>query len=268
MAASNRSLRPDGNSTAPLGVRRRSRTRSTAFSRSPLPRTVSWRGPNDSCGQIFKVGETCGHREWQMSRSQDYGASQNFLRYVLSNGVVRSEGPPPRERKNYGVGKVSRRCRFNAVRGVPRRGYGVAPAAPRWPSSPRRPSTLGSTWPSISPAIDAFSAIPQYQTLVNGSSTPAQISVRPALTALASLSGIPAFVNFANGGGLAALVPYAALSGLNSFATGNIAGIDALSTLGASSLGDLASVSAIPVFVGPNGVLTGGGVDASAVMPH
>ena len=136
----------------------------------------------------------------------------------------------------------------------------AVPAAPPVAEQPTKAVHAGVNLAVDFSAIDAFSAIPQYQTLVNGSSTPAQISA--ALTALASLSGIPAFVNFANGGGLAALVPYAALSGLNLYATGNIAGIDAFSTLGATSLGDLASVSAIPVFVGPNGVLTGGGVNA------
>ena len=89
----------------------------------------------------------------------------------------------------------------------------AVPAAPPVAEQPTKAVHAGVNLAVDFSAIDAFSAIPQYQTLVNGSSTPAEIST--ALTALASLSGIPAFVNFANGGGLAALVPYAALSGLN-----------------------------------------------------
>ncbi len=119
---------------------------------------------------------------------------------------------------------------------------------------------------------------------------------------LASLDGIPAFQEFLATGDLAAFEPaadgsggYAALSGLNSYATGNLAGIDGFSTLGVSSLGDidafsaipvyqsvlaggpdggvnalggLASVSAVDTFFGDNngdgGVFTGGGIDALA----
>lgn len=85
--------------------------------------------------------------------------------------------------------------------------------------------------------IDAFSAL--------GASS---------LTDLAAFDGIPALQQFLQDGNLADFEPnadgsggYAALSGLNSYATGNLSGIDAFSALG-SGIQSTDAFSAIPVF--------------------
>lgn len=109
-------------------------------------------------------------------------------------------------------------------------------------------------------AIDGFSAIPIIQSALSDGDL-------GELLALGPVDGIPALAKFAGDGDLADFEPaadgsggYAALSGLNSYATGNLGGIDAFSALG-NPLGTDA-FSAIPVFTGPDGVLTGGGVKA------
>jgi hypothetical protein len=91
--------------------------------------------------------------------------------------------------------------------------------------------------------LDLLSAIPAIQALINDGDT----------SGLDSLNGIAAFLLLGDQG-LAAFEEsetspgYAALSGLNSYATGNLAGIDAFSALGATGLGDLDSVNGIPAF--------------------
>lgn len=95
-------------------------------------------------------------------------------------------------------------------------------------------------------ALDLLSAIPAIQALINDGDP----------SGLDSLNGITAFIALANGGGLASFEPdaatgnpgYALLDGANSLATGNFAGIDAFSALGAEGLGDLASTDGIPAF--------------------
>jgi hypothetical protein len=111
--------------------------------------------------------------------------------------------------------------------------------------------------------IAGFSAIPIIQQALSDGDL-------SELLALGPVDGIPALAQFASDGNLADFVPdptdgsggYAALSGLNSYATGNLPGIAGFSALGAKSLGDIAAFSAIPVFAGTDGVLTGGGVNA------
>src|SRR3954452_17825396 len=97
--------------------------------------------------------------------------------------------------------------------------------------------------------LDLLNAIPFYLGLFSGDPATQQES----LAGLDSLNGIAAFLNL-GGQGLAAFEEsdtspgYAALSGLNSLTTGNLAGIDAFSALGATGLGDLDSVNGIPAF--------------------
>jgi hypothetical protein len=101
-------------------------------------------------------------------------------------------------------------------------------------------------------ALDAFNGIPLYLGLFSGDAD----TQAESLAGLDSINGLSSFLALANNGGLASFEPndatgnpgYAALSGLNSVATGNLAGIDAFSALGATGPGDLASVSAIPAF--------------------
>jgi hypothetical protein len=91
--------------------------------------------------------------------------------------------------------------------------------------------------------LDWLSAIPAIQALIENGDT----------SGLDSLNGIAAFLNLGDQG-LSAFEEsadspgYAALSGLNSLTTGNFAGIDAFSALGATGPGDLASLDAIPAF--------------------
>ena len=117
-------------------------------------------------------------------------------------------------------------------------------------------------------AIDGFSAIPVIQQALSDGDL-------GELLALGPVDGIPALAKFAGDGDLADFEPaadgsggYAALSGLNSYATGNLGGIAAFTALGNRPVART-RFSAIPVFVGTdpvtgkgNGVFNGGGVNA------
>ncbi|MDT5391408.1 MAG: hypothetical protein QOE04_5049, partial [Mycobacterium sp.] len=84
-----------------------------------------------------------------------------------------------------------------------------------------------------------------------------------------AFGAIPVFQQFLADGNLADFEPdpvtgeggYAALSGLNSYATGNIAGIDAFSTLGATSITDIDAFSAL-------GATKLSDIDAFSALPN
>jgi hypothetical protein len=83
-----------------------------------------------------------------------------------------------------------------------------------------------------------------------------------------AFGAIPVFQQFLADGNLADFEPdadgnggYAALSGLNSYATGNIAGIDGFSTLGATSITDIDAFSAL-------GATKPSDIDAFSALPN